>query len=425
MISEDLADFDRKLKKTLAAAAKPQLAPALRHSLTARLKDLANEAGVFGLADAVAEVSKFFLSRERLLELRQPLPFPTQRTMELGSSGLSATLEFAVNDSPEAFAELPADILIRQIYSPTLLTKISRKRKGLVNEVLAIVQREPSIAVHFLGLPWVISKAKIPDLFPLLPFLFGERDEGSDTERITTLRRHFLRRDKAGRGVTEILRRISEGELSDRGLIDGLHRSPEAATAFVQLLPKLMTKQSGEQAASIFQKWLVSLPEVPQRKRTIISGALAALCGAILLKERRRPVEEWVLSLVTDSIKKLSLEIGANVDGYWGLFPLDVSRGQSDGVYISPEGARLLVESLEKFEDDRYEPADVFKAVASNLGLSQVDEPGMVVTYDPKKHQDTIGGLLRDQTAVVIRPGWRYNDTLLLKTKVKPQIDYA
>lgn len=425
MTPEDRDRFDKKLKKTLAAAAKPRLNPSLRNSLGAELRSLANEAARFGVSDAVNEISKFLLSRERLLELRQSPVFPIQRALELVQSGLAATFEFAVHDSPAAFAELPVGVLMRQISSASLLTKIARERKTLLVEALTEMRSEPSVALQFPGLAWVIAKAKLPDLLPLLPLLFGQQDETANEQLIASVRAQFLRRDKTGRGTTEILRRISAEELTDKALVDTLQRTPEAAAAFVQLLPKLVTRQSGDQAAKIVQKWLPTLPEIPKKRRTLVSGALAAVCGAILLKERRRPLEDGILSLVADAIKRLSLEVGADVDGYWGVFPLDTSRGDNTGVYISPEAARLFVESLEKLEDSRYQPTLVVEALASNLGLSKVNEPRAIVTYDPKIHQDIVGGLLKNQMAVVVRSGWRYDETLLLKTKVKPQTDYA
>ena len=67
MTPEDRARFDKKLKKALAAAAKPRLSPGVRINLDAQLRSLANETGEFGVSAAVDEVSKFFLSRERLL----------------------------------------------------------------------------------------------------------------------------------------------------------------------------------------------------------------------------------------------------------------------------------------------------------------------------------------------------------------------
>jgi hypothetical protein len=420
MITENRDRFDKKLKKTLAAAAKPRLNPALRNSLGERLRSLANEAAEFGVSEAVNELSRFLLSRDRQIELRQSPGFPTERALELAQSGLTATFEFAVYDSPEAFAELPVDALLRQISSTALLTKIAGRRKGLLIEALTEIRREPSAAFQLPGLPWVIAKAKLPDLLPLLPFLFGERHEAA-TSQLATMRAQFIRRDKTGRSITEILGRISAGELSDEALVDTLQRSPEAAAVFVQLLPKLISRHSSDQAAKVFQKWLPSLPEIPKKRRTLVSGALAALCGSILLKERRQPVEDWILSLVADAIRRLALEIGADVGGYWGVLPLDASRSDNTGVYVSPEGARLLVESIEKLEDSRYEATNVIEALASNLGLSKTDEPSTVVMYDPKIHQDIVGGLLKQQTAVVVRSGWRYNETVLLKAKVKPK----
>lgn len=425
MISEELARFDKQLKKTLDAAAKPRLTPGLRTSLETRLRSLADEAAAFGAREAVNDVSKFFLSRERLLELRQPPVFPAERALELGRRGLAATFDFVVRDSPEAFADFSVAVLMRQIPSAALLTKIATKRKNLLAEALTEIRREPSLLFDFPGLSWVFAKAKLQDLLPLVPFLFGEQGETASSQLVATLRTQFLRRDKTGRGITEILRLISTGELADQTLVDALRRSPEAATAFVQLLPKLLLRHPTDEPARVLQKWLSTLSDIPAKRRALISGALMTLCGAILLKNRRRPVEDWVLSLVVDSIKRLALEIGADVEGYWGVFPLDASRSDNTGVYISPEAARLLVESLEKLEDSRYQATNVVEALASNLGLSKIDETNAVVTYDPKVHQDVAGGLLKQQTAVVVRSGWRYNEILLLKTKVKPQTNHA
>src|SRR5438105_3160108 len=121
MIPEVRDRFDKRLKQTLASAAKSPLTPEVRNSLTARVRSLVNEATEFGLSNAVDEVSNFFLSRERFLELSQPQALPTGRVMELGQAGLAATVEFAVNDSPGAFDEIPVDVLLRQISSRTLL----------------------------------------------------------------------------------------------------------------------------------------------------------------------------------------------------------------------------------------------------------------------------------------------------------------
>jgi hypothetical protein len=425
MISEELARFDKELKKTLAAAAKPRLTPGLRTSLETRLRSFADEAAAFGAPEAVNDIGKFFLSRERLLELRKPPVFPAERALELSRRGLAATFEFVVRDSPEAFADMPVAVLMRQIPSAALLTKIATKRKSLLIEALTEIRREPSVSFNFPGLSWVFAKAKLQDLLPLVPFLFGEQGETASSQLVAVLRTQFLRRDKTGRGITEILRLISTGELADQTLVDALRRSPEAATAFVQLLPKLLLRHPTDEPARVLEKWLSTLSDIPAKRRVLVSGALAALCGALLLKNRRRPVEDWVLSLVVNSIKRLALEIGADVEGYWGVFPLDASRSDNTGVYISPEAARLLVESLEKLEDSRYQATNVVEALASNLGLSKIDEPNAVVTYDPKVHQDVAGGLVRQQTAVVVRSGWRYNEILLLKTKVKPQTNHA
>jgi hypothetical protein len=417
--------LDKKLKKTLAVAAKSPLSPAQRNKLATQVKTLVSDVASLGISSAVDDIGNFFLSRERLLELGQRAPFPVQRFMELGRAGFGVTLEFGVADSPEAFAELPAAILLEQISSPVALSKVAASRKGLVADALKIIQEKPELPLNLAGMRWVLAKAKFSSLLPLVPTLFADHGHDLDSDSIATLRLAFLARDKTAKGILEILRLIAKEELSDQVLVDAFTRSPETAVVFVRLLPKLLPKPLGEQALTIFHKWLSARPQISIRTRGMVSGALLALCGALLQKMKRRPNEDAALTLVVDFARQLSLEIGADVGGYWGVFPLGEKRELASGGDISSEGARLLVESLQKLQDDRYEPTSVFRALARNLGLTEMDELGMSVKYDPKKHHDTVGGLLREQSAVVVRSGWRYKDSVLLKTEVKPQTDYA
>lgn len=419
-------DFDNRLKKCVIACAKPRLSPTNRDQVSTKLKRLTAEAGALGLSSLADEIGNFFLTRERLRELNQAIVFPTQSFLELGQRGLTGTLQFGISDSPDAFSKVPVEVLLRAVSSPVLFDKIAKKRKGLLSEVLVVLRHQHEQALPSAGFLWAVNKAKIEELFSLLPAIFNHGHRSEALRINSDLRVHFLSRDKTGNGIAEILNYISKGELVAESLVDALRLGPEAAVVFLRILPKLLPKAMGGHALKILEEWLPFLPDTPPSERAMVSGALALLCGSLLQKPRRNPSEETVLRLVTESMKQLALQIGADVCGFWGLFPLgdEFSRG-SGGPQISPEGARLLVESLEIFEDDRYKPVEVITALAMNLGLTQINEPGNLVHFDPKQHADAVGGLLRDHPAVVLRAGWRYKDALLLKSRVKPQTDHA
>lgn len=417
--------LDRKLKKCLAECANSKLTSSQRNFASEQLKKLALEAEAVRSSNLVEEVGRFFLTRKRLNELRQPVIFPTEQLLELGRRGLAATLQFGILDSPESFAVLPVEVLLREVPLVSL-NLIAQRRQKLLSESLDFLQKQPESAICLAGLDWVIAKSKIELLFPLFPVIFGGEDRSVDFNRLSALRDQILRRDKSGNGILEILRGISKGELSKAALTDGLSRCPDAAVVFLRILPKLLSKETAGHELEILENWLPSLPEISLPNRAKISGALAILCGGIIQKVKLTFAEENILAIVTASLRQLSLEIGGDFTGYWGIFPLGESRLQgADSAQISAEHARLLVESLEKLEDKQYDPISVFTALAINFGLSKFEETGTEVGFDPKRHNDTVGGLLRGQAAVVIRPGWRYKETILLRAKTKPLVNNA
>lgn len=426
MSSPRIEELDKRLRRCLASCAEPRLASSRRNKASDQLRNLAEQAGGLGLSGLIEEVGTFFLTRERLRELQQEVGFPTRQFFELGRHSLATTLQFGITDSPEAFAALPAEMLLKEVPSPLLLDKIAKKRTRLLPEAIAILQKQPDLASGGAGLPWVVSKAKIEHLFPLLSFIFAERSESSDPQRTSELRVKFLSRDKTGKGISEVLVRISEGELVPESLIDGLRSCPEAAAVFVRILPKLLSKNVGAHAVSALEHWLPCLPEISRPKRAVVSGALAVLSGTLLLKPKRNALEETLFLLVTSAMEQMSLQIGADVSGLWGLFRMGEKplRGGS-AQFITAEGARLLIESMEKLEDERYSPSEVCTALAINLGLALTNQLGDKVIYDPKQHDDSVGGLLRGQPAVVLRSGWRFKDATLLKTKVKSETIHA
>ena len=58
-------------------------------------------------------------------------------------------------------------------------------------------------------------------------------------------------------------------------------------------------------------------------------------------------------------------------------------------------------------------------ALAFNLGLRPIGVAGQETKFDPKRHEDTCGGLFRDDGAVVVKPGWDLSGEVIARAKAK------
>ncbi len=63
---------------------------------------------------------------------------------------------------------------------------------------------------------------------------------------------------------------------------------------------------------------------------------------------------------------------------------------------------------------------DAMWSAAFNLGLREVGAAGAAEEFDPLRHEDIRGGLLRGAPARIVRCGWSIGARLLLRAQVEP-----
>jgi len=388
-----------------------------------KLREVERAAISFNLAEETKRVGEYYLQRERMKDLGEPFNFPIEHFLKFASKGLTATTQFVVTDSPGAFVDVPVETLMTAINSTALLEKICKRRKSLLAEAISLFQSQPQLSSELPGFLWVATKAKIEQLFPLLPELSDyAAGKAGNSDLLTAL----LIRDKSGKAISRLIVLSAKGEISMEPLVEGLRKSPIAAINFLRILPKLAARQYADHASRVLVAWLSHLIEVLVPERQMISGALAVLSGGFLQKKRLNPTEQAILNIIQSATEDLGFQIASDVQNFWVFLPLKREmHAFSAAATVSSEAARLIVESLLKLESPRYQPADVFQALALNLGLSAQGELGAQTDFNPDQHEDGIGGLLRGQPCEVVRLGWSFQSKTMLKTKVNPLNPHA
>jgi hypothetical protein len=415
MTSISIKELDTRAKNVFSACARDNLSLSAHNQAVNKIRELKHLAASHGLQHETTKTGEYYLQRRRVKELGKSVEFPIDHILKFAHAGLSATVQFAVTDSPENFGTLSVDILMELPISSALLDKIGKKRRSLLAEGVELFQSNPEMVHHSSGITWVLKKAKIEQLYPLLPEISRNVAFGAKS---TSLLREILVRDKSGKAIEEMLVLISKGKIAAETLIIGLRDCPEAVCVFLRGLPKLVTKSVSVQAMQVLSGWLLHLNETPRMQRPMVSGALAVLNGGLLQKKRLKPTEESILRTVQQATQNLRLLIDNDPSGFWAFLPVANPEKGVSKFAISPEAARLLVESLLKLQTGQYQATDVVEALALNMGLSQYEEKGARVSFDPSRHEDAAGGLLKGQSAEVVASGWQFQDAIILKAKV-------
>ncbi len=86
---------------------------------------------------------------------------------------------------------------------------------------------------------------------------------------------------------------------------------------------------------------------------------------------------------------------------------------------VTFHGAKLVADSLHKAISDHFDPVTILEALAMNLGLVQFEKPKARVMFDPLLHEDTIGGMLPGDKAIIIIPGWMHEGKVVRRATVK------
>jgi hypothetical protein len=97
---------------------------------------------------------------------------------------------------------------------------------------------------------------------------------------------------------------------------------------------------------------------------------------------------------------------------------LQAEKALADGgLQITFDGARRFAVAYERARQG-LSAADLLSTIAKNLGLTIINTKGEQVTYNPLEHEDSQGGIRPSELVLVLEPGLKYQNTVVLRALV-------
>ena len=423
MIRSD-AGLDKKLRGALKACATAGAtgSGAEREKSSKLIEAVISSKSDENFQDHVNLLSNYFLKRKRMAEIGQPLAPPVGSILDLGCHGFSETVDFIFQESAKELKNLPTEQLLSGGFPEKVLKAVAKARKDLLGAALAHFLERPEAADASQAADWMLSAAKPKALMPLLPLLLSKRERLPHLKTYSTLAQGVFQKDKSGTLLKQALAAVASGKLESPPLERIICSNPALVVQFAQLVPKLLAGPGAEPAAIVFGSVLQSLPRCPKDDREKVSVALASVASAIVLQKKRNPAAERISTGLTGAFFDMLGTSKEEKKGFWVFCQAEqvqrVAEAASANHSITQRGAEFVVDALEETMVSGSNQESV-AALAFNLGLRPIGVAGEETKFDPKRHEDTCGGLFRDDGVVVVKPGWGLSGEVIARAKVK------
>jgi Holliday junction resolvase-like predicted endonuclease len=423
MISAD-KPFDKKLRDAIkaCAAAGATASGSEREKATKLVSALRGSSADEEFGNLVKQLNDFYLTRRRMSEIGQPLEYPIDGILKLGRYGFTETVVFAFEDNKEAFSDLPIDQLLQGGVPEKVLATIAKKRKELTAAALEYFSKNPAEADTSCAADWIFTAAKPKQLLPFVSLFTSKRERLLHLNPYPEIASAKLEKDKSGLLIKECLEAVSKGSLAAGDLQRLIVSKASLAILFIQLLPKLLTGAHGTSVLGILEGLLENLFSFTLDDRTKVSAALAVLGSQLLTQKKRKPEEEQAFTLLCSAVQEILKSPVEARQGLWVFVDVRAVEGKANDalskVDISVQGAGFVVELLQEQLSDSKVRESV-ETLAFNLGIRPIGSLGAVTGFDPAFHEDTVGGLFRNDQVIILISGWSLGSHVLTRAKVK------
>ena len=286
----------------------------------------------------------------------------------------------------------------------------------------AHLQASPDSTFQRAGMDWLLKHERPSQLGPFVALLLGNNPRPQHIPQPADLLMELLAKDAQGTWLDAVLALVANRTPAEVVATLILHSSP-ALDSVLKNLPSRLEKPNVSTAArAVAEAVFEHLPESKGPERQSGCAQMARLVSDILLLPALGDQSKELLARLTSISRKLRAT--ASTDDLrratWVMEHLDEGDvPDTNGVGVNHYGARQLIQALRQLQ--RGVPQDtVFEALAKNVGLTPIGEPYAHSIYDPKIHEDSVGGLLPGKQVVCIARGWRFNDDIVMRAKVNP-----
>jgi len=267
---------------------------------------------------------------------------------------------------------------------------------------------------------WYIKKARIKDLLPFAFLAMQDRKRSYYLPEPAMLLVHIMARDCNFVLTDQLRMKAIQDVIRTRQLVLASSRVPTVGEAYARNFGRALAVEASG-CYTLFEA-LDDLARVRDSAQFAAQFAAHVATTWCLTVDSRHPPIGEVEGVLLDFGPKVWLLAQESWDR--DLWFACTTRRIAEKILqvqgkISTQGALQIALGLRSAETDA-DSRDAMWSTAFNLGIREIGKEGAVELFDPLLHEDLKGGLLRGDEARIVRCGWNFSESVLLRAQVKP-----
>lgn len=415
---------DRTIAKFLRSAVK-QKARVDSARLEKQTAALAERIRDRDLADEVGSITK------RAIEMMQPGYGPNNEfaavtlLKELTEKGCPCSAEVIYVGALRHLRDINPRQLVSLAPTAKALTALCKQlpvAKELLDELL---NRPAENWLHTAAADWLFKHAKIAKLESAFIAALSLDKRPPALKNPAELLQSAEERDKKGLLLFAVINNTRDPSSHAR-FARTILAKPKIAKIYLSVIRLARNRKKIADGLTNLLRALVSASLMDEREPELRRTASLFFIGLISDVMMTHPDDKPVPPSAMNALQALAeLETAAATDqakrNTWTLLTLDRPESSKTDSKIDLNAARILKIAFEQ-TDCGANAVEILEAMAFNLGLRPIGETNSVSSYDPRLHEDTIGGLHPGDRIKIMRKGWSLNQSPIIRAKVIQQI---
>lgn len=427
-----MSDIDQNLQKALKAAASHDGTTRSRERSLELLNKALDQTRDVAIAKAAKLVHEYLLTRKRRREVGQPLDIPFDSLAVLNTAHLKKTVELIfcefIGDAGvillNDFLKMAPPSRAIDLWLKTVSTEGDKDSPQEIarNELYEAVEGNPKVALTSGLAEWFVENVPLESLLKTL-LLFQEAKTNQKKDGQRNLLRTALARDRSGAFLLRYVGEVATNSEDLREMAETIRTDPKTLDKVLGLLPQVLLGDEDGRLGEMVPMLFSDLPNLGGPQRSMGSGKVISLFGELLKEPARSSGKDAALDGLAALFEALEAQNSTVTDE--GKEPFWVVRKTVKMKPVEPESApslnyeqaKLIGGTIERL---RGQPnaIGVIEAMAANLGLKYFGKKDEEVKFDPVVHEDTVGGMLPGDRALVVRSGWMLGDQVVLRATV-------
>ncbi len=302
----------------------------------------------------------------------------------------------------------------------TLLKALPSVKK----ELEALTFGDPRIISMSAIADWFFQNGKLEKAEALFSFVLHMNNRPIGLPSPEDLLQHAVKRDKKAILLRAVISHFYNDNAALHRFARILLRVPSAAIRYAEVMrsPNFMKFHESGIVALIRALTSAAISEPDQKaefSRVASLLLIRLISGILILQPENKPQPVCVhkaLVALEDLERAADTE---KIKAYtWAMHPSKQTSRPSGSALINPEGAKIFKIAFDNV-DQSTSALPLLEAMAFNLGMIPLENPGEHVIYDPLQHEDGVGGLLPGDMVEVTRKGWSLDGIPIIRAKVK------